>query len=83
MYLKYHLCDTLGTFFLSSRRDKSSPKDWILEMDDSRNQSHIIYIQADLRSMAILKNICSQYTMRQLEGKFNKENCIDTLRIMS
>lgn len=60
-----------------------SLKDWILEMDDPRNQSYITYTQTDLAYMAILKNICSQYTMRQMEENFNEENCIDTLRIMS
>ena len=33
--------------------------------------------------MGILKNVCSQYTMREMEENFNKTNCIDTLRIMS
>ena len=32
---------------------------------------------------AILKNICGQHSMREMEGNFNKETCIDTLRIMS
>lgn len=57
--------------------------DWILEMEDPRNQSYITYTQSDLGYMAILKNVCGQYTMREMDENFNKENCIDTLRIMS
>lgn len=57
--------------------------EWISEMNDPRNQSYITYSQADLAYMGILKNICGQYTMREMEENFNKENCIDTLRIMS
>lgn len=60
-----------------------SLREWILEMDDPRNQSYITYTQADLGYMAILKNICSQYSMREMEENFNKETCIDTLRLMS
>lgn len=33
--------------------------------------------------MAILKNVCGQHSMREMEENFNKETCIDTLRIMS
>ena len=60
-----------------------SLKEWILEMDDPRNQSYTTYTQADLGYMAILKNICGQYSMREMEENFNKETCIDTLRIIS
>ena len=60
-----------------------SLKEWIMEMSDPRNQSYTIYTQADLGYMAILKNICGQYSMREMEENFNKETCIDTLRIMS
>jgi len=60
-----------------------SLREWILEMDDPRNQSYITYTQADLGYMAILKNICSQYSMKEMEENFNKETCIDTLRLMS
>lgn len=52
-------------------------------MEDPRNQSYITYTQADLGYMAILKNVCGQYSMRETEENFNKDNCIDTLRIMS
>lgn len=34
-----------------------SLREWILEMDDPRNQSYTTYTQADLGYMAILKNI--------------------------
>ena len=57
--------------------------DWIAEMKDPRNQAYITYAQADLTCMGILKNVCGQYTMREMEENFNKTNCIDTLRIMS
>lgn len=58
-------------------------KEWLLEMDDPRHQSYIAYTQADLGYMAILKNICGQYSMREMEVNFNKETCINTLRILS
>lgn len=60
-----------------------SLKEWILEMEDPRNQSYTTYTQADLVYMAILKNICGQQSMREMEENFNNETCIDTLRIMS
>lgn len=60
-----------------------SLREWLMEMDDPRNQSYIIYTQADLGYMAILKNVCGQYSMREMEENFNKETCIATLRIMS
>ena len=60
-----------------------SLKEWILEMDDPRNQSYTTYTRADLGYMAILKNVCGQYSMREMEENFNEENCIDILRIMS
>lgn len=58
-------------------------REWIFEMEDPRNQSYTTYIQADLGYMAILKNVCGQHSMREMEENFNKETCIDTLRIMS
>ena len=58
-------------------------REWILEMDDPRNQSYITYTQADLGYMAILKNVCGQHSMREMDDNFNKETCIDTLRLMS
>ena len=60
-----------------------SLREWIQEMDDPRNPSYITYTQADLGYMAILKNVCGQHSMREMEENFNKETCIDTLRIMS
>lgn len=60
-----------------------SLREWILEMDDPRNQGYIKYTQADLGYMAILKNVCGQHSMREMEENFNKETCIDTLRILS
>lgn len=57
--------------------------EWISEMTDPRNQSYITYTQADLGYMAILKNVCGQYTMREMDENFNHENCINALRIMS
>ena len=52
-------------------------------MEDPRNQSYITYTQADLVYMGILKNICGQYSMREMEESFNEETCIATLRILS
>ena len=70
-------------FMMVTQHFFHSLRDWILEMDDPRNQAYITYTQADLGYMAILKNICSQYTMREMDENFNNEVCIDTLRIMS
>ena len=56
---------------------------WISEMADPRNQSYITYSQTDLGYLAIMKNICGQYSMRQMEENFNNDICIDTLRFLS
>lgn len=56
---------------------------WIAEMDDPRNQSYITYHQTDLNYLAILKNVCGQFSMREMEENFNNENCIHTLSLMS
>ena len=58
-------------------------KIWINEMDDPRNESYITYTQADLVFMGILKNVCSQESMREMEENFNEETCINTLSQMS
>lgn len=58
-------------------------RDWIAEMDDPRNPSYITYQQTDLNYLAILKNVCGQYSMRSMEESFNNENCIRTLSLMS
>ena len=60
-----------------------SLREWMLEMEDPRNPSYITYTQADLTYMGILKNICGQYSMREMEENFNHENCITTLQILS
>lgn len=60
-----------------------SLREWFLEIDDPRHKSYITYTQADLVCMALMKNICGQHSMREMEENFNEENCIDTLRIMS
>lgn len=70
-------------FMMVSNHFFSSFREWILEMEDPRNQSYTTYTQADLVYMAILKNICGQKSMREMEENFNNETCIDTLRIMS
>ena len=57
--------------------------EWIDQMQDPRNESYIIYTQADFIYMGILKNICSVESMRQMEEKFNEETCIETLRLLS
>ena len=56
---------------------------WIEEMEDPRNQSYITYTQSVLVNMAILKNVCSLESMRQMEETFNEDICIDTLGIFS
>lgn len=60
-----------------------SLREWILEMNDPRNQSYTTYTQADLGYLAILKNVCGQYTMREMEENFNQDTCIETLRFLS
>lgn len=70
-------------FMMVSNRFFHHLREWILEMEDPRHPSYITYTQADLGYMAILKNVCGQYTMRGMDEKFNHENCIDTLRLMS
>ena len=57
--------------------------EWISGMDDPRDPRYITYTQADLVYMALLKNVCGQHTMREMDENFNLENCIDTLRLMS
>lgn len=56
---------------------------WINEMTDPRNPSYISYTQADLFFMGILKNVCAQESMREMDENFNTEVCIDTLAWMS
>lgn len=56
---------------------------WINEMNDPRNESYTTYTQADLVFMGILKNVCSQESMREMDENFNEETCIDTLSVMS
>ena len=70
-------------FMMVSHHFFHSLRDWLLEMDDPRNKSYITYTQADLVYMGILKNVCAQHSMREMEENFNKDTCIDTLRIMS
>ena len=56
---------------------------WISDMTDPRNQSYTTYSQTDLGYLAIMKNICGQHSMRQMEENFNNNVCIDTLRLLS
>ncbi|MDE6852502.1 MAG: transposase family protein [Lachnospiraceae bacterium] len=58
-------------------------RNWINEMSDPRNESYITYTQADLVFMGILKNICGQESMREMDENFNEEICISTLSRMS
>ena len=52
-------------------------------MTDPRNPSYVSYTQADLVFMGILKNVCAQVSMREMDGNFNDETCIATLSQMS
>lgn len=45
-------------------------------MNDPRHQGYIKYKQSDFIILSILKNICGVETMRQMDEKFNEENCI-------
>lgn len=56
---------------------------WINEMADPRNPSYITYTQSDLVFMGILKNVCAQESMREMDENFNEETCIDTLSQIS
>lgn len=58
-------------------------REWINEMLDPRHQSYIIYTQADLVILGILKNICSIKSMHQMEEKFNETVCIHNLKVLS
>lgn len=70
-------------FMMISHHFFHSLREWVSEIKDPRHQSYITYTQADLVYMALMKNICGQHSMREMEENFNEENCIDTLRIMS
>ena len=70
-------------FMMVTNHFFNSLRKWISDMDDPRNQSYTTYTQTDLVYMGILKNVCGQKSMREMEENFNKSNCIDTLRIMS
>lgn len=70
-------------FMMVTNHFFNSLNDWISDLDDPRNQSYTTYTQGDLNYMAILKNVCAQHSMREMEENFNNETCIDTLRIMS
>ena len=52
---------------------------WIGEMEDPRHESYTTYTPQDLVWLGILKNVCGVESMRQMNEKFNEENCIDTL----
>lgn len=54
-------------FMMVTNHFFKSLKEWICEMEDPRNQSYTTYTQADLGYMAILKNICGQYSMKEME----------------
>lgn len=56
---------------------------WIEEMSDPRHSSYIIYSQADLVYMGLLKNMCGVKTMHSMEEQFNENECIETLKILS
>lgn len=56
---------------------------WINEMSDGRHQSYIKYSQADYLYMGIMKNVCGIESMCQMEEKFNTEECINTLKLIS
>ena len=56
---------------------------WIDELEDPRNKSYITYTQQDLFYLGILKNVCGIKTMRQMNEKFNEEECINSLSFMS
>jgi len=56
---------------------------WLNGMADGRHQSYITYTQPDLVFMGILKNVCATGSMNQMNEKFNNENCIRTLALLS
>ena len=72
-----------ASFMMITSHFFHSLREWIQQMEDPRHQSYITYTQADLVSMGILKNVCGQHSMRQMEENFNEQTCIDTLRILS
>ena len=58
-------------FMMVSHHFFHSLRDWLLEMDDPRNQNYTTYTQADLIYMGLLKNVCAQHSMRKMEENFN------------
>jgi hypothetical protein len=56
---------------------------WVQEMLDPRHTSYTTYTQEDLIHLGILKNICGVESMRQMNERFNEENCIKALSILS
>ena len=58
-------------------------RSWTNQMLDPRHQSYITYTQADLIFQCLLKNLCSIESMNQMEEKFNEENCIHNLKVLS
>ncbi len=70
-------------FMMITRHFFKDLNQWIGEMEDPRHPSYTVYTQQDLVYMGILKNVCAQLSMRQMEENFNEENCIRTLRLLS
>lgn len=70
-------------FMMITRHFFKDLNQWIGEMEDPRHPSYTVYTQQDLVHMGILKNVCAQLSMRQMEENFNEENCIRTLRLLS
>lgn len=67
-------------FMMITRHFFKDLNQWIGEMEDP---SYTVYTQQDFVYMGILKNVCAQLSMRQMEENFNEVNCIRTLCLLS
>lgn len=57
---------------------------WIHDcFEDPRNEGYITYPQEVYIMMGLMKNICGQTSMTEMEQNFNEEECIKTLAYMS
>lgn len=70
-------------FLMVSKHFFKSLNEWIENIEDPRNISYITYSQTDFILIGIMKNVCSQFSMRQMDENFNEECCINTLSCIS
>lgn len=57
--------------------------EWVNGMKDPREKAYCTYTPADYVFQGLLKNICGQKTMTEMDDMFNEETCIHTLSLFS